>query len=107
VAIGRIHAPGFFADPLIRKAYCGAEWVGDGPGSIDPLKEAMAAEKRIELEISTRAAESILHDGGDWEAKHRQRAKEERMRREDATAVDAAAVPDPLIAALYSGGKDE
>lgn len=81
VALGRIRAPGFFADAMLRKAYAGAEWVGDGPGSIDPLKEVDAAGRRIELGISTIAAESILHDGGDWEMKHRQRVKEEDARR--------------------------
>ena len=97
VALGRIRAPGFFADALLRKAYAGAEWVGDGPGSIDPLKEVDAAERRIELEISTRAAESILHDGGDWEMKHRQRVKEEKARRADglSTAPAPVRVPDP------------
>lgn len=81
VAMGRLAAPGYFADPAIRKAYAGTQWVGDGPGSIDPLKEVNAAEKRISLGISTIAAESILHDGADWEAKHRQRAREVQMRR--------------------------
>ncbi len=28
VARGRVAAPGFFADPVIRKAYCSAEWNG-------------------------------------------------------------------------------
>lgn len=81
VASGRIVAPGYFADPLLRKAWCGAEWVGDGPGSIDPLKEVNAARERVDLGISTLAAESILHDGKDWEPKHRQRAREVSARR--------------------------
>lgn len=95
ISIGRISAPGFFADPAIRKAYCGAIWIGDGPGSIDPLKEVQAAEKRIDLEISTRESESIQYDGISWEAKHRQRAKEEQLRRRDglAQASTAPAVP--------------
>lgn len=80
VAIGRVQAPGFFADPATRKAWSTAAWVGDGPGSIDPQKEVNAAEKRISLGISTIAAESILHDGIDWRVKHKQRATEERAR---------------------------
>lgn len=82
VAAGRIAAPGYFADALVRKAWCGSEWVGDGPGSIDPLKEINAAKERIAQGISTIAAESILHDGKDWEPKHRQRAREMQKRRE-------------------------
>ncbi|MBP7467047.1 MAG: phage portal protein [Thauera sp.] len=81
VARGRVIAPGFFADAAIRRAWCRASWVGDGPGSLDPLKEALAARERTELTISTLAQESILHDGGDWNAKVRQRGREEAMRR--------------------------
>ncbi len=76
VAEGRIRAPGFFASDVIRAAWCSAVWTGDGPGSIDPVKEVLAAEKRIALNISTKQAESILHDGVDWAQKHRQRVKE-------------------------------
>jgi lambda family phage portal protein len=95
VALGRIRAPGFFADPAIRKAYCGAEWVGDGPGSIDPLKEVDAAERRIQIGTSTLAAESVLHDGGDWESKHRQRAREQAARTAAGLVADPAAPPAP------------
>jgi lambda family phage portal protein len=80
IAEGRIVARGFFEDPLIRYYWCSAEWIGDGPGSIDPEKEVKAAEKRIDLGISTIAAESILHDGGDWWSKHKQRSNEHRQR---------------------------
>lgn len=94
IATGRISAPGFFADAAVRKAYCGAVWVGDGPGSIDPMKEVNAAKERVALGISTRAAESILHDGGDWEIKHRQLVKEQKAREADGLSVEIAA-PDP------------
>ncbi|WP_150428862.1 phage portal protein [Dechloromonas sp. CZR5] len=94
VATGRIRAPGFFADPIIRKAWCHALWIGDGPGSIDPEKEVNAAEKRINVGISTVAAESLLHDGIDWRVKHKQRVVEVDARREhglDAVGQPAAA----------------
>lgn len=71
IAAGRIQAPGFFTDPAIRKAWCGSQWSGDGPGSIDPLKEATAAEKRMEIGLTTLPEEIIGYDGGDWETKHR------------------------------------
>jgi len=93
VAAGRIGAPGFFADPLVRAAWSGAQWVGDGPGSIDPQKEVDAAEKRIDVGISTLQAESLLHDGVDWETKNRQRAKEVRARKE--AGLDPEPVPGP------------
>lgn len=82
VALGRISAPGYFTDPLIRFAYRGAEWIGDGMGVLDPQREAAAAQARIDMEISTREKESLAYDGGDWRHNHAQRAKEERMRRE-------------------------
>ena len=91
VASGRIAAPGFFADPAIRHAWCQAKWIGDGPGSIDPAKEVAAARERVEMGISTLAAESILHDGGDWRSKHEQRVIEERARRD--AGLSAAAAP--------------
>lgn len=83
VAIGRVKAPGFFSDIRIRQAYTRCTWVGDSPGSIDPEKEVNAAQKRIDLGISTREKESIAYDGGDWEANHKQLAKEQSMRKED------------------------
>ena len=76
VAIGRINAPGFFTDPMIRKAYCGATWHGDGMGSLDPLKEASAAEKRMDIKLTSLAQEKAAYDGGDWEKTVRQRNKE-------------------------------
>ncbi len=97
VALGRVVAPGYFSDPAIRRAYAGAMWIGDGPGSLDPSKEVSAARERIEIGISTVAAESILHDGVGWEAKHRQRVKEHAMRR--AAGLDAA-VRQPVDSAV-------
>lgn len=81
VAAGRIAAPGFFADDVIRHAWCAAQWVGDGPGSIDPQKEVAAARDRVALGISTLQAESLLLDGIDWDTKHAQQIKEAEARR--------------------------
>ena len=70
VATGRLQAPGFFADPLIRKAWLGTLWIGDAPGQIDPLKEANAADKRLNvLKITTHDEECAAYDGSDWEQK--------------------------------------
>lgn len=80
VAAGRIAAPGFFADPVVRAAWCAAVWSGDGPGAIDPLKEANAAGKRMELGLTTLADETMALTGGDWQQNHRQRALEVRER---------------------------
>lgn len=82
VAKGRVPAPGFFSDPVIRKAYCEAEWNGPSQGQIDPLKEVKAAEKRVENGFSTRAKETVELTGGDFYKNHRQRVREERLRKE-------------------------
>lgn len=90
VAAGRISAPGFFADPLIRAAWCAGVWTGDGPGSLDPQKEVAAARDRVELEISTIDSESVAYDGVPWKVKHRQRAKEVAAQKADGTFVQKA-----------------
>ncbi|MGJ0848270.1 phage portal protein [Tissierella praeacuta] len=82
VAKGRIYAPGFFSDPIIRKAYSGAEWNGPSQGQIDPLKEVRAASERVKEGFSTRAKETAELTGGDFNKNYRQRLKEERMMKE-------------------------
>lgn len=82
IAKGRIYAPGFFDDALIRKAYCKAEWNGPSQGQLDPLKEVNAAEKRVDNGFSTRTRETIELTGGDWFQNHRLRVVEEKLRDE-------------------------
>lgn len=76
VALGRIEAPGFFEDPLIRQAWCGCMWIGTSMGHVDPLKEVKAAAERIALNISTQEQEASEYNGGDWDAIVAQRRKE-------------------------------
>lgn len=57
VARGYIKAPGFFENPLVRAAYCSANWYGPVMGMIDPVKEAQAGAERIKLGLSTREKE--------------------------------------------------
>ena len=80
IATGNIQARGFFEDPLIRHYWSQAEWIGDSQGSIDPIKETAAAQARINMGISTIAAESIAVDGQDWWSKHKQRTNEHNVR---------------------------
>ncbi len=76
VVNGRINAPGFLEDEIVRAAWCAGNWVGDGPGSVDPLKDVEAAKGRVELGISTKDSESIAYDGRSWREKHEQRVRE-------------------------------
>jgi lambda family phage portal protein len=67
VALGRIKAPGFFNDPLIKKAWCNADWIGPAQGMLDPTKEVDAATKRVEQGYSTRERETTELTGGNWD----------------------------------------
>ena len=78
VAFGRLDAPGYFDDPAIRRAYLGSEWIGDAPGSLDPLKEAQAAVLKIEKNLSTHATEIASMSGSSWRDTIRQRARENK-----------------------------
>ncbi len=82
VALGRISAPGFFNDPAIRAAWSGAHWAGDGPGAIDPEKEANAAEKRTDIGLTTLPEEIVAYDGGDFDTKHREAVRVKKLRDE-------------------------
>lgn len=83
VISGRLSAPGYLADPLIKKAWLGTLWTGDAPNQIDPLKEVNAAKERVELRISTRAEERRKLIGGDLEKIQPQIVKEENWIREN------------------------
>lgn len=111
IALGRLSAPGFFDDPLIRQAYAGAEWIGPARMSIDPLKEANADKIDIELGTKTREQVCLERTGGQWEDKHRQAAREQAMRDADGlSAPPSAPVPPPTgdeIAADENGEDDE
>lgn len=74
---GRIEAPGFFDDSLIRKAYCKSSWNGDAPGQLDPVKETKAAKMRCEEGFSTRTKEAAEMNGTDFNS-NMEKAKSER-----------------------------
>ena len=76
VATGVIDAPGFFEDPRIARAWLRAAWSGASQGSIDPLKDAQAAELRIKLGLSTQERECLEANGSDWRANAEQQGFE-------------------------------
>lgn len=96
VASGQLAAPGFFANAEVRAAWCGSRWSGDGPGALDPLKEAKAMGERIDRGITTLADEIVAYDGGDWEQKHRQRTIEKHEREEAGLEAPVAMPAAPL-----------
>jgi lambda family phage portal protein len=68
VSKGRIKAPGFFNDPIIKKAYCRAEWNGPAQGQLNPTVEVEAAMKKVENGFSTREKETIEMNGGNFDS---------------------------------------
>lgn len=68
VARGRISAPGFLTDPIIRQAYLGSEWIGPSQGQLDPTKEVAASVTAIENGLSTREAEAVKLNGSQFAA---------------------------------------
>lgn len=94
IALGRVDAPGFFEDPIVRKAYCKAEWNGPSQGQLDPLKEVQAAEKRVENGFSSRTKETIELTGGDFFETNRLRKAEEIARRTAGLDKDNTLIED-------------
>ena len=68
VAKGRIQAPGFFGDPLIRKAWSGSEWNGPGQGTLNPVQEVQAEVLACQNGMSTREQSTVRLNGGDYNA---------------------------------------
>jgi capsid protein len=107
VARGYVEAPGFFADPVTRAAWCGAEWVGPSQGQLDPVKEVEAAEKRVASGFSTRTQETAALTGGNFERNHRVRVREEKLRREGQVvmAPTSTSPDEPAPAPAADGGE--
>ncbi|MBB6319253.1 phage portal protein [Paraburkholderia tropica] len=103
VSSGRIAAPGFFADPAIRFAYSQAEWLGDGPGSLDPLKEVTAAVMKVDNDLSNVKKETAALDGSDWRANMIQRGEEVKLRRSLGLVIPATV---PIAGAAPSAPAD-
>lgn len=89
VAEGRLAAPGYFNDPLVKRAYLEARWIGPPAGQIDPEAEINAAQKRIALGVSTGAQVTAEMTGGDIESNVKQLGKERALR------VAAGIEPEP------------
>jgi lambda family phage portal protein len=76
IARGYLSAPGFFDDPMIRRAWLNATWTGPTPGQLNPLDEINAAEKRVNLTVTSLAQEKAAYDGGDWKSTAMRRGRE-------------------------------
>jgi capsid protein len=72
VEAGEIEAPGFYEN---KAAWCRARWIGPGRGWVDQLKEAQAAELRMDIFISS-LEDECAEQGKDWEELLEQIAEE-------------------------------
>lgn len=107
VAKKRIDAPGFFEDPIIKKAYCGAEWNGPARGTLDPKKEVQAAESRVANGFSTRSQETIEMTGGDFYSNVEQLKHEEKKLSEVKKIGSENEQPKQQAAAPAAGAGNE
>lgn len=76
VARGRISAPGFFTDPILREAWLGSEWIGPSQGQLDPVKEITAEILAIGEGITTREQATVKLNGGHWDSNIEELARE-------------------------------
>ncbi len=97
VSKGRIQAPGFFTDSLIRKSYTNATWNGPAQGCLEPTKEVAAAVTRIENGLSTREDECAAINGSDFEDNIR------TLTNENARLMDAKKILDEEEAETKDG----
>lgn len=94
VARGRIKAPGFFDDPLLRAAWCGARWIGPVQGQLDPLKEANAAITLTNCGIKTHEQITRELGGGDWQENVEQLRAENELLAAAGSPAHQAKPPD-------------
>ena len=82
VARGRINAPGFFTDPIIRAAYLGCDWVGPSQGQLDPVKEMNAEVMAISHGLTTHEAAATRLNGSQFDRNIEQLIQENKKLRE-------------------------
>ena len=79
ISQGRINAPGFFDDPLIRAAYEKCDWHGTRMSLLDSKKELEATKLKIDLGLSTRQREAAEIMGADFDSNVEQLKYEEEI----------------------------
>lgn len=86
IMAGRITLPARAPDfHDAREAYLCADWYGPGQGWVDPVKEAQAAEIRMDASLST-LMEECAAQGKDWRDVIKQLAREAAFKRKHGVA---------------------
>ena len=76
VARGLLKAPGFFRDPLRRRAYLGAVWMGPSRPTIDPVKDAQADREYLDMGATSLTRIAAERFGQDIDVVRRRREKD-------------------------------
>lgn len=101
VAAGRLSLPGY-SDPIKRRAWTRALWIGPARGSMDEHREAQAAKTRIEIGVSNETMETAAMTGEDWSTVYAQRAREIARRKADGNylvprSADGRQLTEPAV----------
>ena len=107
VANGRIEAPGFFDDPLIRKAWCNADWFGPTMSILDPVKDMNGSTLRIKNGVSTREREAAEMTGTDLEENIAQLAFEKQLMEKYGMGLADAVNPSVGSKSEAKGGEED
>lgn len=105
VARGRLIAPGFFDDPLIRAAYLNCIWIGPSQGMLDPTKEIAAEVMACENGLSTYSDSATRLNGSDWDANMSRLSVENQKLAE--VKVESSTVQELIKEAIKEGIKSE
>jgi lambda family phage portal protein len=103
VATGRIKATGYFEDPLKRFAYLRTAWIGDSPGSLDPVKEATAREIDLRTGVLDLDEACMSATGSSYMEKHSRQVKIAQLRRDAGLSVPGGA---PIVASAAEDKSD-
>lgn len=95
VARGLLEAPGFFADPLQRRAWLGAAWMGMEDLVLDPVRQANADRAYLDMGVLTRTQLTAERFGNDYE-RVRRRVREELGGLPAAEGAGVAGSDEPL-----------
>jgi lambda family phage portal protein len=107
VSIRQINAPGFFLDPMIRAAWCRAQWLGPVQGQLDPTKEVEANIMAVQHGFKTHAQVAREYSGNDWFDNMEQMRTEMKIKRDVGLATEQIAEPKSPTNDEMGGSKDD
>jgi capsid protein len=68
IAAGRIKAPGFAKDPILRAAWLNCSWIGAPMPNIDMLRTAKGEKEYLAMDYTTGERGAREHNGSDFKA---------------------------------------